>query len=207
MGFYDDMMLLLTSFKPLREATVEEVFDNPDIETFKEIEGTEDVNSNTDASLLQERRVLYYPTAYHGLFTFNVDTRINTEIDVGRKVWNVASLTGIDCGVKAVFDCYDDKCTYNLNMDDTVTQTGGEQVGDLTAILPSTSNPKCVKNAVLMYDDYLEDSSYIVKDRKRIDTSHLISFYGRSTVRVYKDIFLVYDYNTNFWALVRIVVP
>ena len=206
-GFYDHKMLLLTYDKPLREATVEEVFDNPDIETFKEIVGTGRVHPWTDVSLLQERRILYYPTTDDKLFAFKVDTRTNTEIDVGRKVWNVASLTGIDCRVKAVFQSRDDDCTYTLNMDDTVTQVAGEQEYPLAAFLPSTSNPKSVKDAVFLYYDYHGGRSYLVKDGKKIDISHLIEFHARSTIRVYKDIFLTYDNNAKSCVLVRITVP
>ena len=54
-GFYNSMMLLLTWGKPLREATVEEVFNNPYTWTFKKIEGTNNVDSFTDVSLLHER--------------------------------------------------------------------------------------------------------------------------------------------------------
>ena len=54
-GFYNNKMLLLTSWMPLREVTVEEVFDNPDIETFKEMDETEGVSPYTDVSLLHSR--------------------------------------------------------------------------------------------------------------------------------------------------------
>ena len=200
-GFYNDKALMLTYETHLREAVVEEVFSNPNIKTFKRIKGTGKAFPWTDVSLLQERRVLYYPTIDDELFAFNVDTRTNTEIDVGRRVWYVASLTGIDCGVKAVFQSNDDDCTYTLNTDDTVTKVGGEQNNWLTALLPSTSSPKSVKDGVFMYENRL------VKDGKEIDTSHLIRFNGYSTIRVYKDIFLVYDKSTKSWVLVRITVP
>ena len=198
-GFYDNNMLLLTYGKPLREAIVEKVFGNPNIEMFKEIEGTGDVRPYTDVSLLQERRVLYYPTTNGKLFAFNVDTRTNTEINVGRNVWNIASLTGIDSGVKAVFRS-DDNCAYTLNMDDTVTQVAKRQSGSLTTLLFSTSNPKSFKDAVFVYGDYL------VKDEKEMGTSRLITFHGDSMVRVYRDIFLTCVKETRSWVLVRVVV-
>ena len=122
-GFYDDMAILLTGYKPLREVTVEEVFNNPTIETFKEIEGTNDVILWTDVSLLHVRRVLYYPRRDCKLFSFNVDTRINTKIDLGMKVSYIASFTGIYCAVRAVFkDPFSRSCTCILNSDNTITK-------------------------------------------------------------------------------------
>ena len=65
-------------------------------------------------------------------------------------------------------------------MNDTVTQVCERQDYLLTALFPSTSNPKSVKDAVFLYNDCL------VKDEKKIDTSQLIEFYWHSTIRVYK---------------------
>ena len=164
------------------------------------------MSGHTQISPCCERRILYYNTTDHRLFAFNVDTRTNTENNVGGKFWGIASLTGIDCGVKAVFYCYDG-CTYTLNMDDTVTKVGEGQNGSLKALFPSISNPKSVKDGVFMYYDYHGDRSYLVKDGKKIDVSPLIKSTDDSTIRVYKDIFLTYDKNTESWVLVRILVP
>ena len=198
-GFYDDMILLLTRWKPLREATVENVFNG--LFKFKKIEGTNNVAPWTDASLLQERRILYYPTMDDKMFAFNVDTRMNTEIDVGRKVITMASLTGVDCGVKAVFYS-DDKCTYALNMDDTVTKIYERHDYGIKAVFPSSSNPKDFKSAVFEYDYHL------MKGEKWINTSKLEIFRGTySIVRVYSDIFLAYDDYNHYWYFICIAVP
>ena len=179
---------------------MEKIFEKPNIEIFKEIEGTGNVYPYTDVSLLHERRILHYPTTYNRLFAFNVDTRTNTEINVGRRVHGVASLTGIDCGAKTVFNS-NDYWIYTLNVDDTVAQVVGKQYGTLAALFPSTSSPKSVKDAVFMYGECF------MKDGKWINTYQPIKFYGRSIVRVYRDIFLAYDYKTRSWVLVRILVP
>ena len=204
-GFYNNMVLLLTYDKPLREATVEKVFNNPRIETFKEIKGTNDVYSYTDVSLLHVRRVLYYPTMNGKMFSFNVDTRENIEINVGRNVWSMASLTGINCGIRAVFKS-DDKCTYTLNNDNTVTKVNERQEGWLTTLFPSASNPKNITDAVFKYDGLFR--AHLMKDGNKIDTRKFIEFeYNHSVIRVYRDIFLAFDKNTKSWVLLRIFVP
>lgn len=202
-GFYNDMVILLVCNVPLMEAIMENVFEDPNIEIFKEIEGTSNVDPHTDVSLLHERRVLYYPTYDHKLFSFNVDTRKNTEINVERTIYSIASFTGIDCGVKAVFQDNDDYCTYTLNMDDTLTRVDERQDDDwLTALLSSSSNPRNITDAVFKYGWDL------IKCEDKIDTSNLIEFEANySVIRVYGDIFLAYDNNTESWYLLRIIVP
>ena len=203
-GFYDDRMLLLTSYNPLREGTVESVFDNPSVEVFKEIEGIANVNPFTDVSLLHARCVLYYATTDKKLFSFNVDTRANTEIDVGNKAYTIGSLTGVNCGAKVVFQGgYNDGCTYTLNMDNEVTKVNEKQVGLLTVLFPSGTEPTNIRNGVFKYSD-----DTIIKGGSKIDTSHLVDFKGNCpAVRVYRDVFLAYNHNTKSWVLVQISTP
>ena len=201
-GFYDSNILLLTYQMPLREATVENVFDNPNIKTFKEIEGTKDVDPYTDVSLLNERRILYYRIANGDLFSFNTDTKENTRIAIGNRIWTIASLTGIDCNVKAVFRDDGDRCIYTLNIDNTITKVDGDHYYDITALFPLSSDPKNINDAVFKYTQNL------IKDGNYIDTRHLIEFDGNySVIRVYKDIFLAYDKNIKSWVLLRIITP
>lgn len=42
-ALYDDKVISLMNYKPLRKATVKIVFNNPKIKTFKRIEGTNNV--------------------------------------------------------------------------------------------------------------------------------------------------------------------
>ena len=131
---------------------------------------------------MQKRRVLYYPTTDDRLFDFNVDTRANTEIDVGGNVGIMPSFTRIDRGLKELFQNIGGY-VYTLNMDSIVTQLGEKQNYDIMTLFPSTSNAKIVDDAVFMnrYD--------FMKGGKRINTNHLIKFYWCSLVRVYRDVF------------------
>ena len=76
----------------------------------------------------------------------------------------------------------------------------------LTALFPSYFNPKSVKDAAFVYCSLFEEDNYLAKDGEWIDTNHLIGFDCHSTIRVYKNIFLTYDKNTESWVLVRIIV-
>ena len=200
-GFYDSMILLLTYLKPLRETTVESVFNNQKIETFKVIEGTNNVLPDTDVSLLHEKRVLYYSND-NKLYSFNVDTRVNTEIDIGMPCRYIASLTGIDCKMKAVFWNNNDYCTYTLNNDNTVKKVNKKQYEFLSVMFPSRSNPKNIKDAIFKHGYYL------IKNGNEINKSKLTGLNPYcSVIRIYKDIFLVYDIKTSSWVLLRIIVP
>ena len=86
-------------------------------------------------------------------------------------------------------------------MNDSVIKVNERQDGYLTTIFLSSSNPKNIRGDMFKYGDVL------MKNGKKIDTSHLIEFEANySIVRVYRDIFLVYDSNVNSWVLVRIFV-
>ena len=216
-GFYDGMILFLDTCMPLREATVNEIFENPTINILKIIEGTTDVNSDADVSSLNVKRELCYH-AWDTLFSFNVDTRMNTRIGVVENIRSIASFTGIACGLKAVFyACEEEKnniyeeeeeeeyycyhyCTYTLNMDNTITKLSERQDYGLTILFPLASNPENINNAIFKYCD-------LMKYGNKIDISHLIRFGNYSVIRVYRDIFLVYEWNIESWVLVRIVVP
>ena len=201
-GFYDEAALLLTSWKPLREAAVEDIFNDPVIGAFRKIEGTSHVLSYTDVSLLHQRRVVYYPTIEFSLFSFNVDTRENKRVDVGTGVLSVASFTGISCGTRAVFYSNDDRCTYALNEDHSVAKVGEKQYCILTGVLPSASRPSDIASAVLRYEWSL------VRGRNEVDAKGLVEFEGfYSVIRVYRDVFLAYDEGSESWVLTRIVVP
>ena len=201
-GFYDAMILLLTYDRPQREATVGSVFNNSTVETFKEIEGTDDVWPYTDVTLLHIRRVLYYPTISDRLFSFNVDTRENKEIDVGKRVNYIASFTSIDCDMKVVFQDDDDKYIYILNNDDTITKVDEIQDKYPTTIFPPMSNSKNIKNAVFKYDNVL------FKDGNKLYTSNFITFdWYPSVIRIYRDVFLAFDDDAKSWYILRITVP
>ena len=199
-GFYDNKVVLLTNYKPLREADVESVFENITVEMFEEIEGTINVLTCTDVSLLHKRRVLYYRMDRYGFFAFNVDTRENTEIDIEEPILIIPSLGGIDCGIEAVFQNEYDNCPYVLNADGTVTRVGKRQANLLTTVFASGSNPKNIENAVFRHDCDL------VKCKDKMDISHLIKPDWYSVVRVFKNVFLAYDTKTKSWILFRLVV-
>ena len=198
-GFYDNNAILLTQGEYLREATVERAFNYPSVTSFGIIGGAMNVCPWTDVSLLHERRVLYYPTTDNRLFSFNVDTRESVEINLGYRVSSIASFTGIDCGLKIVFQASDNR-TYALNMNDTVTMLKNKEGGNLTAIFPATSDPTDINSAVFKY------GRGIMKYSNKIDTSKQIRFDGNySIVRVYKDIFLAYNKGTESWILIRLI--
>lgn len=195
-GFYDEMALLLTCGRPLREAAVADVFGSPALGTFGVIEGTVPLVPDTDVSLLNARRVLYYRTADYRLFAFNVDTRANTEVDVGRKVNTIISPTGIDPGVRAVFYTNDEH-TCTLNMDGTVTEVDEGRNTWITALSLSTPSQGGRPNTAS------KGRSSTGREGEP-ETPQLARFDGYAIVRVYRDVFLGYDENTESWGLFRI---
>ena len=73
-------------------------------------------------------------------------------------------------------------------------------------VFPSSSDTSNLKSAAYREGNYL-----IYKDRA-VFVSSPIKFSndiysGMSVIRVYRDVLLLYDYNTNQWVLSRIVIP
>ena len=100
-----------------------------------------------------------------------------------------------------MFKDFDDKCTYTLNMDDTITSIDNRQDHWPWAVFPSASNPKNISDAVFTYGRNLR------RRERRIHITNLVELYGYySLIRVYRDIFLAYDLSTESWCLIRLVV-
>lgn len=199
-GFYDDMAILLPFNDVIRETSVENVFKGYDLYNFKTIVRLS-VFPFTDVSLLNETRVLYFPARTRKLYSFNVDTREFKEVEINDHVLCCASFAGINLGVKAVFNSHNDKTTYILSNNNSVSKLGGENIW-IRSVFPSCSCPTDINSVALWFDRF-----FIFKGKKVMFNSSFKTRSHNTIVRIYRDIFLFYDDNTDGWALVRIIVP
>ena len=136
-------------------------------------------------------------------YEYNVDTRENKKIEIGQKVIGFSSLMGIDCGVKAVFQDYNDTFTHMLDRDnDVIPLHKIREKWCITSIFASSTCPRDLSKGVLRYYDYLIKGGNKVEPRKPMCFEDY-----QSMVRVYKDVFLLYDINTRKWVLSRIIIP
>lgn len=83
-------------------------------------------------------------------------------------------------------------------MNGTVTKLCERRNGVLSMAFPSNSKSNNIRDFVFKYGHDL------VECENKINTDHLISFYIDSFVRVYGDIFLARDKNTESWVLFRL---
>ena len=88
--------------EPLREAAVEEAFDEQNVSIFKRMGDVDGVWYFTDTSLLHPRRVLCHTSSDKVPYEFSVDTGENTRIEVEQEVFIFTSSLGINCEVEAV---------------------------------------------------------------------------------------------------------
>ena len=158
------------------------------------------VHPYTGTSLFHSKRVLYYTSTQWIPYEYNVDTRENNRIQIGQKVRRFSSLMGIDCRVRIVFQD-DNKYTYILNWNNEVIPLYENKEEDLTSLFVSTTHLRDLLKCVLKYD------SYFVKEEKQIKFTQPVKLdWCYSIVRVYKDVFMLYDMNMRKWVLSRIII-
>ena len=87
-------------------------------------------------------------------------------------------------------------------MDNAVSEVDERQDFGLTTLFPSSTDPTDLRKAAIKYYNHLVFGGKKVEFEKpfKLEDFH-------SVVRVYRDIFLLYDKNTNSWVLSRIIIP
>eukprot|EP00766_Chilomastix_caulleryi_P005562 gnl/Chilomastix_caulleri/7116.p1 GENE.gnl/Chilomastix_caulleri/7116~~gnl/Chilomastix_caulleri/7116.p1 ORF type:complete len:128 (-),score=27.40 gnl/Chilomastix_caulleri/7116:93-476(-) len=116
-----------------------------------------------------------------------------------------ASMTGINVGVKAIFQGTKGSrfiCTVDDD-DDVITPVlEQKQSGFLTNFIPSLTHPMDIGVGLLKYDTHFVFGGREVapRDPIKLEPNH-------SLVRIYKDVFIAYDKNIYEWVLTRIIVP
>lgn len=200
-GFYDDSVILLTWGKPLRAAFVNDVFTKNDLSVFMKLGDVENVTPQTDVSILNASRNLFYTTMDSKLFCFNVDAERNEEIDIKMNIKCIASLTGIYCGVEAFLQ-NDHFGLYFLDSNFVATEIEKRELcGYVRSIFPSTDNSENLDKAVFRC------LNCIITDKGKISLTAPVTFdWNYSLIRIYKNIFLYYDRNLKEWVISKIVV-
>ena len=110
--------------------------------------------------------------------------------------------TGIDCGIKTMFYNHDNHKTYILDEYNAVINMDRADLDIAENILPSNSNSKNITDAVFLCHNS------IILGEKTIEVKQMNALCeGHSLVRIYKDVFLVYNKEIKSWVLIRIFVP
>eukprot|EP00766_Chilomastix_caulleryi_P006825 gnl/Chilomastix_caulleri/952.p1 GENE.gnl/Chilomastix_caulleri/952~~gnl/Chilomastix_caulleri/952.p1 ORF type:complete len:267 (-),score=32.73 gnl/Chilomastix_caulleri/952:182-982(-) len=204
-GFFDDSFLMLTYGESLKSSEVEEILKKGDQATFKVI-NTGPIYCWTELSLIQETRTLVYCMLSSGSFQYNIDIGISTRIPINRKIWAFASLMGIDVGVKGVF--YENGCgdlVHSLNHDFSITNIVSENTGySVIFVIASESEPMNLVKAAKLYGN----GFFFINGKRGEDIGGPVLYQEyQSIVRLYRNIFMMYNRATDSWVLVRIVVP
>lgn len=200
-GFYDDRLILLTKDRPLREAGVEGVFEEPSLSEFERIGDVESVSPFADVSLLNSTRALLYTSTGGDLFSYDVDARSNKGVPLKGDALPYTSLTGIGCGVGTMFEATEREI-YILRTDGTAFGPLAKSYMFPNCALPSNSEPSDLGRMVLMYGSHLS-----IGEREVIVREPIMFDGNQSVVRVYRDVFLVFDKGVRRWVLSRIIVP
>lgn len=209
-GFYDDKLIMITSWHPLRECEVETVFSNDDKTiNYTKLGDIDTVYCEADVTTLNSTRVLCYLSTENISYEYNVDTGTNKEIEIEEGVGSFLSFTGIDIGVKAIFKEWEGNWgLFYLDKNDvTHPITLKEKINTrfLTDLIPSESSPLDLDKALKVDDCFEFSTTRLHSDEGK--TKKNVEFQGHNAiVRIFKDIFLLYDISLFKWVLVRIIV-
>ena len=206
-GFYDDVVLFITDAMTPRESRIKKVFEEHSVEVFEYIVDLEGIDCYIDVSRLPSTKKLLYSDVCCELCEYDFVTRRNRRVGIEKRVCCMGSLTGIDVGVKCVFDEeYGELFTYSLGDDGEVKHVlDVYNESSLVAFIPSLSHPLDLEKWGLKI--YSEGPCYINKDIVFNMTGVEKGYNFSSIVRVYKDIFLLHDDGHLRWVLVKILVP
>lgn len=205
-GFYDEKAIILMEGEYLHEGFVSSIFEKHSLTYFKNIRHTPKVSEYADVSLLHSTRILIYATYRDcGTRIFNVDTRKLLDVNTDREAFEYASMTGIRTGVRGVLkECGNSHNTCTLNNDGSTTCLLEHNQNYLCVVLPSHSNPNNLEKALKLYSD----GYFFLEGTKPYKFDGPISFKCNvSIVRLYSDVFLIFDKAEEEWNLVRIIVP
>ena len=200
-GFYDDKILLLTFSYPLREALLSDVFEKQNISVFDDV-GKVGVNTEADVTLLNLKRKLYYTNRSDVPYMFDVDKRTESVVKIEVERVSFASLMGIDVNINAIFQDLDDKNIFLLNKDMEISPLRKTEQKELGSVFVSESKPRDSEKFVLKFKKCFSSSwgTKIVEKPVKFNDNY-------SIIRVYKDVFLLYDSGTREWVLSRIIIP
>lgn len=199
-AFYNEKAILLTFRKYPRESNVEDLFQARNLSTFKNV-GDVKVDPHTDTSVTHSTRWLYYNSVDGVLYKYNVDTKENVQLDIGHQVWSSASLLGVDVGVRCIFRDRKDRCTYALDEDSSVAKLCKKEGNRVKSFFAHSSDPYSLESGMTVYERCLRKN-----DVKHPLGKQLNFGCDDSIVRLYKDVFMFYDYRQSQWVVSRVVV-
>ena len=200
-GFYDDKILLLTLGGPLRESRVKCVFNNPNVCTFQNIKDSKRIRRCPDVSSLNKTMMLYYISIENHIVSYDLITKKQGEIITNWVPKTVISSTGINVKARAVFQGKNSRL-YSLNDHNETEIIGAEFYGGLIEdVIPYGRIPEDLTRSGFRFGKSIKIQNLVIDVRTPIEFEC-----NYSIIRIYKDIFLLYDSTQFRWVLVRIVV-
>lgn len=202
--FYDDKVIFLTSGDRLKECSFDELRKHRDRTIMKYISENNKVDIDTDVSKVNETRRLYY-LAGGVLFEHNVNNHHEFQIDEVTDPLSIGCTTGIFINnAKCILENKTNDLMY-LNNDYEVKYIFYKDSSwTFSTFIPSTSSPNDINKGGKIYNN----KRLYVNEYHEIKLESSTYTYKRmyTMVRLYRDVFILFDANSSNWLLMRLVI-
>lgn len=199
-GFYDDKIVLLTTGQVLREVEYEKLMTQKNTSAFRNINSVS-VICKADVSKLNATKILYYTSINYDVYKFDFSNMKNISYNFGRKATSIASSSGICNRYDGIFHEFQGNRWSYTSLGGNNSQIFCENT-EIAIIIPSVSDPNNTGRMLKVLTNccfYFQPGTTVGIDKYVVPAPF-------SIVRVYRDVFVMYDRNKSAWVAARIVV-
>ena len=195
-GFYNDEAVLIRQGCPLSVIKVDSFFDPMGYPAFEDVTEVQCGNTVSDVTRLNKTRRLYFKgNEDAALYVYNVDTKECSNVE-SQSVSSFIETTGIDLGFNTLMSLDAGGAVFGIKEDNSVVSVGGNVPDGASVIIPSSKKPDDI-------DRWFTVSGFV----PQTNTEFMKFGNTISLVRVWRDVFMVYDETRANWVFMRIIVP
>lgn len=209
-GFCNDRVIFITKYKKLRDCPEMTLFRKKKKPVLNILDSEVPISVSCDVSLIESTKVLYYLISGYKLYKYNIEKPKKSKKLVQENIYNMLQLTGI-YGFGLAAYTYQWQIEYSafhsiaaIGKHVTIPSVFLERDNRVNLAIPCCFKKNKAKKALLRYND----GKFSLSSPERFELIPNVSIpYQSPFIRLYRDIFLIYDSNKKEYLIVRIVLP